>query len=224
MAKENEPGVQPQQPQPRPQETPKPQPQQPRQPQPQTEPPQRPASEPEKKETDDGTDHPVTGTVASFREVVTMVKSKAAGVNEQQRVADILRKLADACEGAGDYAAERGSGFDDKPLGAAAEGKTYDQTVIKALRHDMRTLLNQVRQSTQTNPQMIAASRASRPASLSPEIELLLSQLISALLSRFFGGMRFESEEADEDAGRVVTRPEPRTRALAPKEQRHLTR
>ena len=157
--------------------------------------------------------HPASKAIQQFRDASAAVKSKATGENEHKRVADLLRKIADACESAAGYTSERGSGFDDKPVGKAA-ASAYDDNAIKVMRFDAQSLLDQVRSDTQTQAAMIAAARGSRPAAISPEIELLLRQLLSALLSRFFGGMRFEGEAEDSfEARRIVTRPEPRRAA-----------
>lgn len=189
--------------------------------------PQRATPQPQPAKDQVQKDHPASKIADKFRRVSQMVKARAAGQSEHQRAAEILRTLADACEDAGKYVSERGVGFDDKP---AAKGTSYDANAVKVMRFEMRELLEQVRGDTQTNATLIASQRANRPTALSPELELLIRQIISALLSRFFGGMRFEGEDVDDDAGRIVTKPEPRrarsgpgTRAAA-QGPRHLTR
>jgi hypothetical protein len=155
--------------------------------------------------------HPVAESAGKYKESIQQIKARGTGETPHKRVATILRSFADACEDADKYVTERGTGFDDKP----AKGAPYDEGAVKAMRFEMQTLLDQVRQDVQVTAPMIAAQRASRPAALSPELELILRQLASALLSTFFSGMRFENEEPDQEAAQIVTRPGPRTQPRA---------
>ena len=167
-------------------------------------------------------EHPLSKVSSKFREASQLSKGRGASEGgELQRVGEVLRKLAECCEDCASYSKARGAGFDDKPLGGKGE---YTDKAVETMRAEFKTLLDKARQDVQTNASLLTVQRGTRPAAISPELELLLRQLISALISRLFGEMRFEGEEVDARAARIVTKPQPRTKQPGTREVRNLTR
>lgn len=169
---------------------------------------ERPTPEPTPAEPVQGSGHPLTPVLKKVREASAELMLPGTE-NEMTRVARVLGTLACAADEAGEYVTKRGSGYADQPLEDESE---YDEAQVKSLRFDLEQALESARKATQTNAVLIAGSRARAASSISPEFEMLLRQLISALISRLFAGLKFTDQpEAPLATTSIVTGPQPRT-------------